>query len=190
MRLTTAFTKDTKGKAIQISVYDDRVLFWNNGQLPEGWTVERLIAKHPSQPYNPDVANVFFRAGMIEAWGRGIEKVMQACVDRGLAPPELRYETPGLWVDFAIRDQAGTKLGPSPDQARILQKCVQATAIRDLMILMGRRNRTKFRDQVLKGLLDAGLIEMTIPDKPRSSKQKYQITVEGQIALKHNKPKG
>jgi ATP-dependent DNA helicase RecG len=66
------------GVPIQISVYADRVLFWNNGQLPDDWTVERLKSKHPSQPYNPDVANAFFRAGMIEAWGRGIERVIQA----------------------------------------------------------------------------------------------------------------
>jgi len=84
----------------QISVYDDKILFWNNGQLPEDWTVERLTSKHPSQPYNPDIANAFFRAGMIEAWGRGIEKVMQACRSAGLALPALRYEKLGLWVEF------------------------------------------------------------------------------------------
>ncbi len=67
------------GVPIQISVYDDRILFWNNGQLPEAWTIETLTAKHSSQPYNPDIANAFFRAGMIEAWGRGIEKVVQTC---------------------------------------------------------------------------------------------------------------
>ena len=180
----------SSGAPIQISVYDDRIMFWNNGQLPEDWTVERLIAKHPSLPYNPDVANAFFRAGMIEAWGRGIEKVMQACADRGLAPPQLRYESPGLWVEFALEAQVGTKSGPSRDQVEILQKCLQPSAIRDLMILMGRRNRTKFRDQVLKGLLDAGLIEMTVPNKPQSSKQKYRTTTKGQAALNPDKSGG
>lgn len=35
------------------------------------------MLKHSSQPYNPDVANAFFRAGMIETWGRGIERIME-----------------------------------------------------------------------------------------------------------------
>jgi ATP-dependent DNA helicase RecG len=178
------------GAPIQISVYDNRIMFWNNGQLPDDWTIERLIAKHPSQPYNPDVANALFRAGMIEAWGRGIEKVMQACDDRGMARPELRYEKPGLWVEFALESQVGTKLGPSRDQVKILQNCLQASTIRDLMALMRRRNRTKFRDQVLKPLLNAGLIEMTVPDKPQSSKQKYVITARGQAALVLDKSPG
>ena len=37
--------------------------------FPEGWTVETLMAPHDSVPYNPDIANVFYRAGYIEHWG-------------------------------------------------------------------------------------------------------------------------
>jgi ATP-dependent DNA helicase RecG len=55
--------------------------------------------------------------------------------------------------------------------------------ITDLMAISGRKNRTKFRDQVLNPLLEEGLIEMTIPDKPRSSKQKYRLTDKGRVLL-------
>jgi ATP-dependent DNA helicase RecG len=51
------------------------------------------------------------------------------------------------------------------------------------MAVVGRTNRTKFRDQVLNPLLEAGLVEMTIPDKPRSSKQKYRLTEKGRQVL-------
>ena len=47
------------------------------------------------------------------------------------------------------------------------------------MALMGRSDRTKFRRQVLNPLIAAGLIEMTIPDKPRSSLQRYRLTDKG-----------
>lgn len=47
----------------------------------------------------------------------------------------------------------------------------------------GRTDRTKFRDQVVAPLLEAGLLEMTIPDKPRSSKQQYRITEVGRAVL-------
>jgi ATP-dependent DNA helicase RecG len=51
------------------------------------------------------------------------------------------------------------------------------------MGLSRRTDRTKFRDQVLRPLLDAGLLEMTVPDKPRSSKQQYRITAAGRAML-------
>jgi ATP-dependent DNA helicase RecG len=87
---------------IQISVYDDKIMLWNPGHLPSGWTAARLLEKHSSEPYNPDVAHAFFRAGMIEAWGRGIEKILTACQAAGVPMPELRYEHTGLWVVFIM----------------------------------------------------------------------------------------
>jgi len=81
------------------------------------------------------------------------------------------------------RDQVGIKLGPSRDQVEILHNFMNEQSIYQVMQLTGRTNRTKFRDQVLKPLLEAGWIEMTIPDKPKSSKQKYKLTVKGQEIL-------
>ncbi len=54
-----------------------------SGSLPPEWTVERLLSKHPSAPFNPDIANIFFRSGQIEAWGRGIERMLQTCLEAG-----------------------------------------------------------------------------------------------------------
>jgi len=52
-----------------------------------------------------------------------------------------------------------------------------------MMNAVGRQNRTKFRDGIVKPLIEAGLLEMTIPDKPRSGKQKYQLTEKGRLLL-------
>jgi len=87
---------------IQISVYPDKLMIWNPGQLPPDWTVERLMGKHSSQPFNPDMANVFFRAGMIEAWGRGIERMLEACRSANVPKPSLHCESSGLWVEFGF----------------------------------------------------------------------------------------
>jgi len=80
------------------------------------------MSKHPSQPYNPDIANAFFRAGMIEAWGRGIEKVMQACRNAGRALPTLTYEKLGLWVEFSYPSMSppSEKASQETTQERIL----------------------------------------------------------------------
>src|SRR5208283_5494227 len=91
---------------IQISVYDDKLMLWNPGTLPPEWTVGKLKVKHPSQPFNPDVANAFFRAGLIEAWGRGIERMLAACKAGNLPEPEFQSEGTGLWLTFRFISKA------------------------------------------------------------------------------------
>ena len=44
---------------------------------------------------------------------------------------------------------------------------------------LGLRHDEHFRKVYLQPALEAGLVEMTIPDKPRSSKQKYCLTAAG-----------
>jgi len=90
-------------------------------------------------------------------------------------------------VGGKVAEQVGTRLGLSRDQVEILRNCASEKAIGELMSLIGRANRTKFRNQVLRPLLDAGLIEMTIPDKPTSSKQKYRLTETGKQILNQDK---
>jgi ATP-dependent DNA helicase RecG len=90
----------SSGVPIQISVYEDRIVLWGSGQLPQDWTIERLMGKHPSVPYNPLIANAFFRAGYIESWGRGIEKINRECKEHDIAPPIYDYGMSGLMLTF------------------------------------------------------------------------------------------
>lgn len=67
------------GTPIQIRIEDEEMIISNRSILPDGWTAETLMEPHDSIPYNPDIANVFYRMGYIETWGRGIQKyVMNA----------------------------------------------------------------------------------------------------------------
>lgn len=79
---------------------DDKLLFWNEGQLPDNWTIENLLAKHPSKPFNPDIANALFRSGYIEAWGRGTIKIIKECIEFGIPKPKYYYDMSGFWVEF------------------------------------------------------------------------------------------
>lgn len=56
--------------------------------FPSDWTTESLMKTHNSRPYNPDLAGTFYRAGYIEAWGRGIQNVFEACEKLGTPMPE------------------------------------------------------------------------------------------------------
>jgi ATP-dependent DNA helicase RecG len=90
----------SSGIPIQISVYDDRIVLWNPGDLPESWTLRKLLGKHPSCPFNPLIANAFFRAGYIESWGRGIEKIQRECREQGIEPPVYDFGMAGLMLTF------------------------------------------------------------------------------------------
>jgi ATP-dependent DNA helicase RecG len=59
---------------IQIRIYKDKIRLWNDGGLPKEVPLENLFKEHISKPCNPNLANVFFKCGMIESWGRGFEK--------------------------------------------------------------------------------------------------------------------
>ncbi|GHT01108.1 ATP-dependent DNA helicase [Bacteroidia bacterium] len=85
---------------IQIRVYPDRIKIWNEGKLPEDWTVKNLFDEHSSRPYNPDIANAFFRSGYVEAWGRGVDKMSEKCVAAGLPVPQITNEGSDFWITF------------------------------------------------------------------------------------------
>jgi hypothetical protein len=64
------------------------------------WTVESLLVKHPSRPFNPNIANVFYLAGFIESWGRGIEKICEACKADDLPIQEFTVNPSDIMVKF------------------------------------------------------------------------------------------
>jgi len=136
----------SSGVPIQISVYDDKIMFWNNGRLPDNWTVKNLTSKHSSQPFNPDIANAFFRAGMVEAWGRGIEKMQADCKADGVPAPSLKCEKTGLWVEF--KNQAPKKTPRESPKTTLITtpKTTLKTTQKILMIL--RNNPSVSRREI------------------------------------------
>ena len=88
------------GIPIQISVYEDRLYVANVGSLPEDWTLEKLMNKHTSKPYNPNIAYVFYLAGFIESWGRGVEKICTALRAENLPMPEYTVNPGDIMIKF------------------------------------------------------------------------------------------
>ncbi len=91
---------------IQISVYHNKLMIWNPGQLPPHWTQEQFTGKHASEPHNPDIANAFFKADYLESWGRGIELIQNTCREHGSPEPLFRWDS-GLWVEFPFNEVPG-----------------------------------------------------------------------------------
>lgn len=77
------------GGSVGIALYDDRLEITSSGQLHFGLTPQDLFAPHESLPWNPLIARVFYRRGIIESWGRGTLKMAELAVAAGLPTPEI-----------------------------------------------------------------------------------------------------
>lgn len=78
-----------------LAIYDDRIVFQNPGSFPLGMTWQDFIYEQiGSLPANPTIANVFYRRGTMEAWGRGIGLIMESCREQGLPTPEIKVVPP------------------------------------------------------------------------------------------------
>lgn len=91
---------------MQIRIEEDLMYISNCSMLPFGWTAETLLGSHTSKPYNPDIARVFYRAGYIESWGRGIQKIRDACKTLGAAEPEYMVHGEDIMVKFRALQSA------------------------------------------------------------------------------------
>ncbi len=100
--------RDYMGAPIQISVYNDKLIVWNEGSLPEDLTFEDLKKKHSSRPHNPILASAFFKGGLIEAWGRGTIKIINECKKAGLPEPIIEYSSGGISVTI-LKNQFNEK---------------------------------------------------------------------------------
>ena len=90
--------KDYSGAHIQMKVWDDRIEIWNDGGLPYDMSIEKLLGHHSSKPRNVNIATVFYKAGFIESWGRGILKIQNGFKEAGLRAPVFEEDCGGIRV--------------------------------------------------------------------------------------------
>ncbi|MAG31392.1 MAG: transcriptional regulator [Deltaproteobacteria bacterium] len=99
------------GASIGVSVYDDRLEVWSWGRLSGDLTPEQLRVDHPSVRRNDLIADVFYRRGYIEKWGRGTQKIIELCRHAGMREPEF-IERAGevgvrLWAPAGVATEFG-----------------------------------------------------------------------------------
>ncbi len=155
-----------------------------------------------SDPPNPLLANAFFRASYIEFWGRGIEKIRRECQDQDIELPVYDFEMSGLMLNFLANPAHLPAQSRTVDAGEKSVKTISTGKVRCLLyVIKGEMERQQlqsalrlkqedhFRETYLIPTLKLGLVEMTIPDKPRSSRQKYRLTTQG-VAVKASKHNG
>jgi len=156
----------------------------------------------------PTVANAFFRAGEIETWGRGIQRIFRACQDAGTPAPIIDYKPNDLWIEFPFsleylkaiaatsqsNAQAGAQSGvesgaESPMTSQILgflagESLSKAQIARKLR----KAKPNRYLNDLMAKLIQADQVEFTLPDKPNSRLQKYRLTENGRAWLSQNQP--
>ncbi len=203
---------------IQIKVFDDHIRIWSPGLLPYGLTVDDLRRRsHASKPRNKLIAQVFYDLEIIERYGSGIYRMLDACAAAGLPEPALEESTGGFRMTFQkavdvgggvgeqvstrsdeqVGEQVGEQVTPhvapqvtphvapqvTPHVAALLSVMTKDLDRDTLQQKLNLKARKNFRLLYLAPALDSGLIEMTLPDNPRSSKQKYRLTERGRAVL-------
>ena len=202
---------DHSRKAV-IKFYRDGIQFWNPGDV--FGDDSRLWEPGEKEVRNPSIAMAMRRIAMCEQAGTGLRMMREAWRKLGHPAPQYKNDRAGKAFEFFIPEldkevdmasdlvkamfggspqakasgevPVGTKSALSRHQVKIMRKCQSDRTLLELMAVAGRSDRTKFRHQVLNPLLGGGLIEMTIPNKPRSSRQRYRLTVKGREVLMAN----
>ncbi|QDD89667.1 RNA-binding domain-containing protein [Pseudomonas oryzihabitans] len=198
--------------SIRLLIFADRIELISPGHLPDVLNTEK-IRFGLSNRRNPTLTSHAVHILPYRGLGTGIPRAIDAWPEIELHDDRqsnqfqvvIKRPVERGTLSGPSGDQVGTKSGPGrdsvgtessaagiqpeprpplqPEQAILLQRMTGDHAVPELMTFVGRSNRSKFREQVLAPLLVLGLVEMTIPNKPSSSKQRYRLTAAGR-ALK------
>ncbi len=155
-----------QGSQIQVKLFDNRISIFSPGGLPDRLSVDDLLTTHPSVRRNNLLADIFFRAGLIEAFGTGISRIRKSLDRAGLPAPE--FEDKGHSFVMTLYQQFEGKAGEATvdfdelnDRQKKALELAEEGSIRtkDLTGIFNevekRTIRRDLRELVKKGLLKA-----------------------------------
>jgi predicted HTH transcriptional regulator len=162
---------------ISLAIFSDRQELWSEGGLPFGLEPEALKGDHASRPRNLLIADVFFRRGLIERWGRGTQVIVEECERAGCTEPSYQMSGGCFVVNFPLRVGPGPESKPEPQLARrvllpLEQEPLGKAAIAEAL---GHRSISASLNRTIRALIAEGRIGLTIPEKPNSRLQKIRL---------------
>ena len=192
-----------RGAPIRIAFFDDRIEVESPGILLPGMTIEDMKAGI-SKIRNPVLARVFHELSLIEQWGSGVPRIFTQAKEQGLPEPELQEI--GMRLRFTVRlahsievAESVANVPPGPESrlesrlesslaAKVVAYLAEAPAGKAALAKrLGHKSVSGELHKQVRRLLDAGWIEMTLPDKPSSRLQRYQLTKQGRSWLASSK---
>ena len=177
--------------------FDDRIEITSFGSLPQGMTESEFFAGY-SVPRSKELMRIFRDLDLVEHLGSGVPRILKSYGKECFKFTEnfLRMTFPASEQDtmqVTMQDtvqgtmQVTPQVTPQVEELiKILDKEMNRQEVQEKLNLSDREN---FRLNYLKPALEQEFIEMTIPDKPNSSLQKYRLTILGK-QLKENEKSG
>ena len=180
----------TPGGAVALAMYDDHLEIINPGILHFDITPEKLTKPHESKPWNPIIANVFYRAGVIEKWGMGTLNIIDWCKENGNPEPTWTVRDQSVITTFLPSVFFATGMMPeeiksSQEKQRTGSGSVEEEVINllrngplskaEISQTLGHKGLSGGLKKIFQNLLSQGAISYTIPDKPKSKLQKYKL---------------
>lgn len=153
------------GGSVSLAIFDDRLEITSVGPLHFGLRVEDLLRPHPSRPWNPAIADVLYRRGLIEKWGGGTLRMVEASERAGTPTPEFFADRQRVTVTFhAARYMAPSRISHdlSPLQQTILQALADAgpSTLAQLSETLGGQVRRRTLQDNLQMLRSFDLVEL------------------------------
>ena len=183
-----------EGANVFVEIYPDRIEISNPGGLPQILSLGDLGRR--SVRRNPLIADLFHRINFIEKAGTGIQRMRNEMRAQGCPEPEFNangFFAVTLRPNPVVRDVGGTDrtvtkrhTDADPRAAavhRLLQVVSGEMTGRDLRRALRLKNDDHFRKAYLIPALQSGLLELTVPDKPRSKNQRYRLSRTGREFL-------
>ncbi len=144
----------SNGNPTLIKVYENKLIVWNEAELPADWTVKNLKKEHSSRPFNPDIANAFFKAGLIEAWGQGTLRIIDECKKYKVSVPVFEYDAAGFKVEFNFSSAAinlkSTPLGSSLEEEILLLIKQNTTITIDELVVLAKKSKSTVQRAIEK----------------------------------------
>ncbi|MBW1745362.1 MAG: hypothetical protein JRJ25_03185 [Deltaproteobacteria bacterium] len=165
-----------EGAGILVEVYDDSVEITNPGRL----LFDSSKFGKLSVARNPILFDAFHRLGITEKIGSGINRMRQAMAARNI---EVEFDTGDFFIVTLARPESTRKevTDQVTDQVKKLLRALttREKSGKELIEELKLKHKPTFRMNYLKPAIEAGLIELTIPEKPKSRFQKYRLTKKG-----------
>ena len=165
----------TEGMPIQIQLFEDRMEIRSPGGLYGRITVDQLGKVQPDTR-NPMLASAMETLHLTENRYSGIPIIKKELASYGLPPAELEDRRGTFTITFRKRPQnSGSPIHTTDDTriANLIDFCQQPRSRSEIASFLGIKTVTYAMQQYIKPLLDANKLQMTLPEQPRSHKQKY-----------------
>ncbi|MFP3983858.1 MAG: Fic family protein [Desulfurivibrionaceae bacterium] len=138
---------------------------------------------------------VFYRAGIIEQWGTGTLNIIDWCRENSNPEPEwtVAESAVSLTLKPVVREQdeearveSGVESGVESEMALKVLNYLEGGDLskKEIALKLGKAKPTRYLNDMMRDLVQRGVVQFTIPDKPQSRFQKYSLTDKGRALLR------